>query len=81
MSATLDSSLIADYYGKCPSLAAGGRTFPVDHLFLEDVYELLQYKLDAESPSTRKAHVNTSQRKALQKVSQSKQAVVKVCHL
>ena len=40
MSATLDSDLFARYYGGCPVLAAGGRTFPVEHLFLEDAYEL-----------------------------------------
>ena len=40
MSATLDSGLFARYFGGCPILAAGGRTFPVEHLFLEDAYEL-----------------------------------------
>ena len=40
MSATLDSGLFARYYGDCPVLAAGGRTFPVEHAFLEDAYQL-----------------------------------------
>ena len=40
MSATLDSNLFARYYGDCPVLVAGGRTFPVEHHFLEDTYEL-----------------------------------------
>ncbi len=40
MSATLDSNLFAHYYGDCPVLVAGGRTFPVEHYFLEDTYEL-----------------------------------------
>ena len=40
MSATLDSDLFARYFGGCPVLAAGGRAFPVEHLFLEDAYEL-----------------------------------------
>jgi len=35
MSATLDSDLFARYFGGCPVLAAGGRTFPVEHHFLE----------------------------------------------
>ena len=78
MSATLDSDLIAKYFGNCPTLAAGGRTFLVDHLFLEDVYELTQYKLDAEGPTARRPCTDT-RRNALQSVSQSKQAIVKVC--
>jgi ATP-dependent RNA helicase DHX29 len=40
MSATLDSNLFARYYGDCPVLVAGGRTFPVEHCFLEDTYML-----------------------------------------
>lgn len=40
MSATLDSNLFARYYGDCPVLVAGGRTFPVEHYFLEETYEL-----------------------------------------
>ena len=40
MSATLDSALFAKYFGDCPVLAAGGRTFPVEHCFLEDAYQL-----------------------------------------
>ena len=35
MSATLDSDLFARYFGGCAVLAAGGRTFPVQHHFLE----------------------------------------------
>ncbi len=35
MSATLDSDLFARYFGNCAVLAAGGRTFPVQHHFLE----------------------------------------------
>lgn len=49
MSATLDSHLFANYFGGAPALAAGGRTFPVDHLFLEDAHDLIGYHLDAES--------------------------------
>src|SRR5688572_7372106 len=29
---------------------AEGRTFPVERLYLEDVYQLLQYKLEPDSP-------------------------------
>ena len=39
MSATLDAGLFSGYFGGCPCLAAGGRTFPVATHFLEDIYE------------------------------------------
>ena len=45
MSATLDPSLFANYFGGCPVLTAGGRTFPVQHHFLEDIYEVLSILL------------------------------------
>ncbi len=48
MSATLDSDLFASYFGGCPALAAGGRTFPVEQVFLEDVYEMIGYRLDPD---------------------------------
>ena len=48
MSATLDASLFSGYYGECAVLAAGGRAFPVEHHFLEDVYEATRYVLDPE---------------------------------
>ncbi|PRW58696.1 helicase domain-containing [Chlorella sorokiniana] len=51
MSATLDSSLFADYFASCPVLHAQGRTFPVEQLFLEDCYEATGYVLDADSPA------------------------------
>lgn len=51
MSATLDSDLFADYFGACPVLAAAGRTFPVQQLFLEDAYQATGYILDADSPA------------------------------
>ena len=40
MSATLDPGLFASYFGGCSVLTAGGRTFPVEHFFLEDAYEV-----------------------------------------
>ena len=49
MSATLDSDLFARYFGGCPVLAAGGRTFPVQHHFLEDAYEATGYRLAPDS--------------------------------
>ena len=49
MSATLDSSLFASYFGGAATLEAGGRTFPVDHLFLEDAYDATGYALAPDS--------------------------------
>ena len=51
MSATLDASLFSSYFGGAATLEAGGRTFPVDHLFLEDAYEATGYALAADSRS------------------------------
>jgi ATP-dependent RNA helicase DHX29 len=49
MSATLDASLFASYFSGAAVLEAGGRTFPVEHRFLEDVYEETGYVLAADS--------------------------------
>jgi len=46
MSATLDAGLYSNYFGGCPVLSCSGRTFPVERLFLEDVYESTGYRLD-----------------------------------
>ena len=50
MSATMNAQMVSDYFGGCPVLSASGRTFPVKHLFLEDVYEKTGYILDTDSP-------------------------------
>ena len=51
MSATLDSDLIASYFGGCPTLHAPGRTFPVEQLFLEDAMEVTGYVLAPDAPA------------------------------
>lgn len=81
MSATLDSDLFASYFGGCPTLAAGGRTFPVDQVFLEDVYEMTGYRLDPEGPCALRNVGDAAKRKALQKSTGSRQALVKVAAL
>ena len=78
MSATLDSELFARYFGGSPTLAAGGRTFPVEHLFLEDVYELTNYRLDAEGPNALRGTSDGAKRRALQKAAGSQQSLLKV---
>ena len=79
MSATLDSDLLAQYFGNCQALAAGGRTHPVEQLFLEDVFEFTEYHLDAEGPAALRVRAGSSSKtKALQKASTSKQKLVQV---
>ena len=43
MSATVDSSLFARYFGDCPVISVEGRTHPVSTHFFEDVYEKVEY--------------------------------------
>ncbi|KAM0873348.1 hypothetical protein ACQ4PT_038144 [Festuca glaucescens] len=52
MSATVDSSLFARYFGDCPVITVEGRTHPVSTHFLEDVYEKMEYCLALDSPAS-----------------------------
>ncbi|KAL6885885.1 hypothetical protein ACP4OV_010146 [Aristida adscensionis] len=52
MSATVDSSLFAHYFGQCPVISVEGRTHPVSTHFLEDVYEKMEYCLPLDSPAS-----------------------------
>lgn len=52
MSATVDSSLFARYFGDCPVINVEGRTHPVSTHFLEDVYEKMEYCLALDSPAS-----------------------------
>jgi len=54
MSATLDASQMAEYFGGCPILHAQGRTFPVQQYYLEDVYEMTEYVLSPDAPASLK---------------------------
>jgi ATP-dependent RNA helicase DHX29 len=51
MSATIDLERLAAYCWGCPTIRAQGRTFPVQQYFLEDVYEMTGYRLEADSPA------------------------------
>ena len=51
MSATIDAAQLAAYCGGCAKMAAQGRTFPVEQLFLEDVYERTGYRLADDAPA------------------------------
>eukprot|EP00850_Spirogloea_muscicola_P015823 SM000124S25955 [mRNA] locus=s124:410023:420711:+ [translate_table: standard] len=55
MSATLDAGLYSAYFAGCPVIQGKGRTHPVEMIFLEDIYEMLEYKLASDSPAALKA--------------------------
>ncbi|EPS73447.1 hypothetical protein M569_01306, partial [Genlisea aurea] len=52
MSATVDSQLFSKYFGGCPVITAQGRLHAVSTLFLEDIYEKLEYRLTSDSPAS-----------------------------
>lgn len=73
MSATMNTEMVADYFSGCPILSASGRTFPVRHLFLEDIYEMTNYVLDPDSPaSLREGQMSRVQQKKLENSAGSK---------
>ncbi|QDZ19660.1 P-loop-containing nucleoside triphosphate hydrolase [Chloropicon primus] len=51
MSATIDTTLLSSYLDNCPVLSVGGRTFPVEQHYLEDIYEMVNYQLDQDNPA------------------------------
>ena len=64
MSATLDSRLFASYFGSgTPCLRAGGRTFPVEHLFLEDVYSRTGYRLASDARAALRLDARAARRR------------------
>lgn len=73
MSATMNTEMVADYFSGCPILSASGRTFPVKHLFLEDIYETTNYILGSDSPaSLREGQMSRAQQKKLENSAGSK---------
>ena len=49
MSATIDISLFADYFGNPQVIEIQGRSFPVDAYFMEDFIEFSGFKPTPES--------------------------------
>jgi len=72
MSATMNTQMVSDYFFGCPILNASGRTYPVEHMFLEDVYEISNYVLDMDSPAALKAKGLRGGQKKLENSSGSK---------
>ncbi|XP_050477291.1 putative ATP-dependent RNA helicase DHX57 [Bombus huntii] len=54
MSATLRSEIFSTYFKGAPILCIPGRTFPVEQIFVEDVYEKTNYVLTEHSRATRR---------------------------
>lgn len=50
MSATVDAERLSAYMGNAPVITVPGRTFPVQHYFLEDAIEMCQYTMPPDSP-------------------------------
>jgi hypothetical protein len=67
MSATIDLQLLSEYFGWCPRMTAQGRTFPVKQLYLEDVYEMTGYNLEADSAAAVRTRRDRSFQKQAQK--------------
>lgn len=49
MSATIDTTLFAEYFGGCPVIEVPGRAFPVQQYYLEDTIELLRFVTPPDS--------------------------------
>ncbi|KAI1716587.1 double-stranded RNA binding motif domain-containing protein [Ditylenchus destructor] len=43
MSATIDTTMFTNYFGTCPIIEMEGRTYPVQHFFLEDIIQMMQF--------------------------------------
>lgn len=68
MSATIDAERLSAYMGNAPVITVPGRTFPVEHFFLEDVIEKCKYTLAPDSPyltldSKSKFHLTLAKKK------------------
>ncbi|KAG7200311.1 hypothetical protein KM043_017775 [Ampulex compressa] len=54
MSATLKADIFSSYFGGAPVLHIPGKNFPVEQLFLEDIFEMTNHVLEENSKFTRK---------------------------
>ncbi|XP_043255278.1 putative ATP-dependent RNA helicase DHX57 [Colletes gigas] len=54
MSATLKAEVFSSYFREAPILCIPGKTFPVEQIFLEDMFERMNYVLEENSVFTRK---------------------------
>ncbi|XP_053978482.1 putative ATP-dependent RNA helicase DHX57 [Hylaeus volcanicus] len=54
MSATLKAEAFSSYFREAPILCIPGKTFPVEQIFLEDIFERINYVLEENSKFTRK---------------------------
>ncbi|KAJ7562998.1 hypothetical protein O6H91_03G092300 [Diphasiastrum complanatum] len=62
MSATMDSERLSSYFSDCPILIAKGRTYPVNTIYLEDIYEHIEYRLTSQSAAALQGGLKTSKK-------------------
>lgn len=61
MSATLNAALFSDYLNGAPIISAPGRSFPVETVHLEQIYDTLDYVIDPDNRSCRRPKGKTDQ--------------------
>ncbi|XP_012229810.1 putative ATP-dependent RNA helicase DHX57 isoform X2 [Linepithema humile] len=61
MSATLEANIFSSYFKKTPILNIPGKTFPVKHMFLEEIFETTKYVFEENSKFTRKIKMDWEQ--------------------
>lgn len=61
MSATLNAALFSDYLSGAPIISAPGRSFPVETVYLEQIYDTLDYVIDPDNRSCRRPKGKTDQ--------------------
>lgn len=61
MSATLNAALFSDYLNGAPIISAPGRSFPVETVYLEQIYDTLDYVIDPDNRSCRRPKGKTDQ--------------------
>lgn len=54
MSATINAEIFSKYFNSIPVINIPGRTFPVEQIFLEDIYDRINYVLEPDTQYCRK---------------------------
>lgn len=62
MSATIDSERLSTYFDDCPVIHIEGLAYPVQALYLEDVLNVINYRLPNDSPGQNKGGKRFQQR-------------------
>ncbi|XP_017017608.1 dosage compensation regulator mle isoform X1 [Drosophila kikkawai] len=79
MSATIDTTLFANYFGGCPVLEVPGRAFPVQQFFLEDILQMTNFVPSVESRRKRKEAEDEEQMQLSENKEEAETNYNKVC--